>query len=236
MQRSRGTTSSPVASLLLPLFLLAFMLLLSASSAAAFTFQLPIGKTVCFQEEIPSNTNFELEYHVQSENGGGNSVNVVFSNVEKDTVFFYHTKATTSRYTNTLTEGDLTQVCFAAQWDRTVAGMRPTGVNPARTVSLSFLLGTALEQHRRGLTKASHAAERLKPMEAKLQLVDQLIAEAKTQYKYFKEEEGYMRNTNEYMTARVLYVSVFVIVIFVAFSAFQIYYMKRFFKKKRMID
>ncbi|EPY33280.1 COP-coated vesicle membrane protein gp25L precursor [Strigomonas culicis] len=135
-----------------------------------------------------------------------------------------------------MTEGDLTQVCFAAQYDSSIPGQRPSGPNPTRTITFDFLLGMELEQFEQQQQRANTAVTRLRPLEAKLQMVDQFIAEAKTQYNYFKEEEGLMRNTNEYMTARVLYLSIVVILIFVGFSAFQIYYMKRYFKKKRMID
>ncbi|CAD2216874.1 COP-coated vesicle membrane protein gp25L precursor [Angomonas deanei] len=125
------------------------------------------------------------------------------------------------------TEGDVLSICFTS---RVIPGGNVKQIT-ARTVYFKVKVGAETVDW---ATVAR--TEKLKPMELKLRMLEDNLRALHKEYDYYKEEEQNLRNTNEYMTARVLWMSVIVIVIFVLFSVWQLKHLKKFFKKKRMID
>ena len=52
---------------------------------------------------------------------------------------------------------------------------------------------------------------------------------------YMREREAMMRNTNESTNARVLWFSFFSIVVLLGMGVWQVLYLKKFFKSKKLI-
>ncbi|ORZ01833.1 emp24/gp25L/p24 family/GOLD-domain-containing protein [Lobosporangium transversale] len=78
--------------------------------------------------------------------------------------------------------------------------------------------------------------ERLKPMELELRKLEDLVKDIIANMEHLKEREEKMRNTNESTNERVKYFSSLTMFILVGLGLWQIFYLKRFFRKKRLID
>ncbi|KAF9168084.1 vesicle coat component [Actinomortierella ambigua] len=78
--------------------------------------------------------------------------------------------------------------------------------------------------------------ERLKPLEIELRKIEGIVGEVMNTMEHLRNREERMRNTNESTNERVKVFSTLVLVVLVASGLWQIFYLKRFFKKKRLID
>ncbi|CAJ0746265.1 16343_t:CDS:2, partial [Entrophospora sp. SA101] len=73
-------------------------------------------------------------------------------------------------------------------------------------------------------------AEKLKPMEAELRKLEQIVQEIVDEMEYLRRREARMRDTN------VKWFSLGTIFVLVALGGWQIFYLKKFFQRKRLID
>jgi hypothetical protein len=76
----------------------------------------------------------------------------------------------------------------------------------------------------------------LKPMELHLRTMIDSVRSLHAQYEYLKEREELMRETNEHVNARVMWLGFLALGVFCGFGYFQVAHLKRYFKRKRMID
>ncbi|KAF9134640.1 vesicle coat component [Mortierella sp. 14UC] len=79
-------------------------------------------------------------------------------------------------------------------------------------------------------------AEKLKPMELELRKLEDMVKDIVDNMEHLQQREEKMRNTNESTNARVQWFSTLTMVILVTLGVWQIFYLKRFFRKKRLID
>ncbi|CAJ0625715.1 5849_t:CDS:2 [Entrophospora sp. SA101] len=79
-------------------------------------------------------------------------------------------------------------------------------------------------------------AEKLKPMEAELRKLEQIVQEIVDEMEYLRRREARMRDTNESTNERVKWFSLGTIFVLVALGGWQIFYLKKFFQRKRLID
>ncbi|KAG0256445.1 vesicle coat component [Mortierella polycephala] len=78
--------------------------------------------------------------------------------------------------------------------------------------------------------------EKLRPMELELRKLEDLVGDILENMEHLQEREKKMRNTNESTNERVQWFSTLTMVVLVALGVWQIFYLKRFFRKKRLID
>ncbi|EDV21741.1 uncharacterized protein TRIADDRAFT_6732, partial [Trichoplax adhaerens] len=79
-------------------------------------------------------------------------------------------------------------------------------------------------------------AEKLKPMELELRRLHDLSQELVEDFVYMRNREEEMRDTNESTHARVLYFSLFSMCCLLVLASWQLYYLRRYFKAKKLID
>merc|ERR1712173_444647 len=79
-------------------------------------------------------------------------------------------------------------------------------------------------------------AEQLKPLELELRRLEDLTESIVNDFALMKKREEEMRDTNESTNSRVLYFSVFSMVCLIALATWQVLYLKKYFKKQRLID
>ena len=77
--------------------------------------------------------------------------------------------------------------------------------------------------------------EHLAPVEQELRKMEDTVDEIHKEMLYIREREAAMRNTNESTNSRVLWFSFFSIVILIVMGAWQVMYLKKFFKSKKLI-
>jgi len=77
--------------------------------------------------------------------------------------------------------------------------------------------------------------ENLKPIELELRKIEDSEESLKTEFTYIKNREARHRNTNESTNARVFWMSIVSLLILTGLGVFQVYYLKRYFKSKKLI-
>ncbi|KAF9217253.1 vesicle coat component [Podila verticillata] len=110
-----------------------------------------------------------------------------------------------------------------------------SGVHPdpryTRSVEIDFEIGAETIDYVKLAEK-----EKLKPMEVELRKLEDMVKEILDNMEVLQAREEKMRNTNESTNARVQWFSTLTMVILVTLGLWQIFYLKRFFRKKRLID
>ncbi|KAF8944807.1 vesicle coat component, partial [Haplosporangium bisporale] len=100
-----------------------------------------------------------------------------------------------------------------------------------RSVEIDFEIGAETIDYVKLAEK-----EKLKPMEVELRKLEDMVKEILDNMEVLQAREEKMRNTNESTNARVQWFSTLTMVILVTLGLWQIFYLKRFFRKKRLID
>ncbi|KAG0203947.1 vesicle coat component [Mortierella sp. GBA30] len=101
----------------------------------------------------------------------------------------------------------------------------------ARIVDIDFEIGSETIDY----AKLAEA-EKLKPMEVELRKLEDLVKDILDNMEHLQAREERMRNTNESTNARVQWFSTLTMFVLIALGLWQIFYLKRFFRKKRLID
>lgn len=82
---------------------------------------------------------------------------------------------------------------------------------------------------------AIQATEKLKPVEAELRRIEELISEVNREMDYLKARELKLRDTNESTNTRVKWFGVGTTFVLVALWAWQIMYLRAYFRSKHLI-
>ncbi|KAF9432671.1 vesicle coat component [Entomortierella beljakovae] len=122
--------------------------------------------------------------------------------------------------------GDISKTSFLNK----EAGYKPDP-KYSRTVDLSFEIGSETIDY----TKLAEK-EKLKPMEVELRKLEDLVSDILENMEHLQAREVRMRNTNESTNERVKWFSTLTMFVLVALGVWQIFYLKQFFRKKRLID
>lgn len=197
-------------------------LVLFGSTASAINFQLAPNTRRCFVEEIPGGTDFKVTYACQP--GYGQFTDVGVFDPSGTTILSRAAENKGTHSFHTQKGGDYT-LCFSCR----AANVAKTAEKT--TVAFTFKVGSEGVDYTSLATKA-----KLKPMEVQLRVMEDTVRSIHGEYVYYKEKEAEMRATNEHMTAKVVWMAVLVIAIFIVFSYLQLRHLKSYFRKKRMID
>jgi hypothetical protein len=207
--------------------LLLSLLLVSRDVVDAIAFDLPAKKYRCFTEEVTSNTWMTVSYKAAS--GYAQVLDVKITDPKGNVL---HDEAATTRgsfETYSGTGGDYA-VCF---YSRMSSGVR-AAEGMKRTILLEWRGASG------GQDEVDYAAlasrEHMKPMELHLRMMLDTVRGLHSQYEFFKFREAQMRDTNEYLNARVMWFTVMIVAVLAGFAFFQVSHLKRYFKKKKLID
>lgn len=195
--------------------------LLCATAVHGFVFTLPSGTERCFMQEIPSNTDVKISY--SSNDSFGEFLDTTITNAEGAPVFT-SVGQDSGIFAEYITNGGEYTICFTSR-------PLPSSIKQARAVLLLVQVGADVKDYNKLATK-----DKLRPMEVQMRVMEDTVAEVHNEFIYLKNREAEMRSTNEHMTAMVMWLSIGLILLFGAFSYLQMRHLKRYFKKKRMID
>ncbi|KAK0163791.1 hypothetical protein PV328_002485 [Microctonus aethiopoides] len=79
-------------------------------------------------------------------------------------------------------------------------------------------------------------AAKLKPIEVELKRLEDLSASIVQDFVRMRQNEEQMRDTNEATNARVLYFSIFSMCCLLGLATWQVFYLRRFFRAKKLIE
>ncbi|GJJ76256.1 p24 family protein delta-1 [Entomortierella parvispora] len=110
------------------------------------------------------------------------------------------------------------------------AGYKPDS-RYSRVVDIDFEIGSETIDYEK-----LAETEKLKPMELALRKLEDMVKDILENMEHLQAREERMRNTNESTNARVQWFSTMTMFVLIALGAWQIMYLKQFFRKKRLID
>jgi hypothetical protein len=77
--------------------------------------------------------------------------------------------------------------------------------------------------------------EHLKPLELELRRIEDTVEMIQKDFEYMREKEAVMRDTNESTFSRVSLLSFFSIFCLLALALWQLFYLKRYFTRKKLL-
>jgi len=206
-------------SLMLGLIILLGLLL---PSADLLMFHLSPDKKKCLKEEIHKDVLVTGEYNLSDAPGQKTNLQVTDSKGES---FYKKDDVSKGKFAFTTHEYDMFEICFESHL--------PVGGGHAgdREITLNI---------KRGVEAKNYAdiakAEKLKPMEVELKKLEDLSESIVNDFAYMRAREEEMRDTNESTHSRVLYFSVFSMCCLLGLATWQVLYLRRYFKAKKLIE
>lgn len=203
--------------------LAAFVIVGLFMPAAALRFRLASGEHQCLREEIHKNVVVTGEYEFSEAVGSSASVHV--TDTRGHTLYKRENFSDTrGKFAFTADEYDIFEIC--------ITNHAPSNQQPLeREVSLSMKHGVEAKNYD-DLAKA----EKLKPLEIELRRLEDLSDSIVNDFAYMRKREEQMRSTNESTNDRVLYLSIFSMLVLFALALWQVLYLRRYFKAKKLIE
>jgi len=200
------------------LFLLA-ILISSLSTISSISFTLTSQAKKCLREEVHKNVLVTGEYKL-SEAPIKTHLTVVDTNGH---VLYKKDDASKGKFAFTTDEYDMFEVCFQSDGTH--------GQSIDREVFLEVKTGVEAKNY-----DDLQKTEKLKPMELELKKLEDLSEAIVNDFAYMRAREEQMRDTNESTSDRVLYFSVFSMLCLIGLAVWQIFYLRRFFVAKKLIE
>ncbi|CAI4226110.1 unnamed protein product [Auanema sp. JU1783] len=200
-----------------------WIILAVISTCCAIRFSINANQKKCLKEEIHKNIIVTGEYEFSE--GVGYSGSVIVSDTRGHILYkrenFQDLKG---KFAFTADEYDIFEICVLNH------GPSPQG-GSAREVNLSMKHGVEAKNYE-DLAKA----EKLKPLEVELRRLEDLSDSIVKDFAFMRQREEEMRNTNESTNSRVLYLSVFSMLCLLGLAAWQVLFLRNYFKAKKLID
>lgn len=206
-------------TLLMPavVFLLLSSLVALANSLA---FILPAGSKKCLKEEVHKDVLVTGEYKLDEAPNQKTHLKVTDSTGH---VLYKKEDAVKGKFAFTTDDYDMYEICFESE------GQAGQGVD--REVLINVKHGVEAKNYE-DLAKA----EKLKPMEVELKRLEDLADSIVSDFAYMRNREQERSDTNESTNSRVLYFSIFSMLCLVGLATWQLYYLRRFFIAKKLIE
>ncbi|XP_070576688.1 transmembrane emp24 domain-containing protein 10-like [Ptychodera flava] len=197
------------------------VMLLCIVSVHGLSFYLPVNMKKCVKEEIHKDVLVTGDYELSDVPGQKTVLHVADSNGH---TLYIKEDATKGKFAFTTDEFDVFEVCFHSKM---IAG----GRGADREVSLMLKKGVEAKTYD-DIAKA----EKLKPMEVELRRLEDLSESIVNDFAYMRSREEEMRDTNESTNSRVLYFAIFSMVCLLSLATWQVFYLRRYFKSKKLIE
>ncbi|XP_005417526.2 transmembrane emp24 domain-containing protein 10 [Geospiza fortis] len=133
--------------------------------------------------------------------------------------------ASKGKFAFTTEDYDMFEACFESKLP---VG---TGRMPDQLVTLDMKHGVEAKNY-----EEIAKVEKLKPLEVELRRLEDLSESIVNDFAYMKKREEEMRDTNESTNTRVLYFSIFSMCCLIGLATWQVFYLRRFFKAKKLIE
>lgn len=200
--------------ILIPLLLFDFVL--------PITFYLPVNVRKCVREEIHKNVLVTGDYEVSEQPDTRTNLKITDS---AGHTLYSKEGASKGKFAFTTEDYDMFEVCFESK------SQMGTGKVPEQLVILDMKHGVEAKNY-----EAIAKVEKLKPLEVELRRLEDLSESVVNDFAYMKKREEEMRDTNESTNIRVLYFSVFSMCCLIGLATWQVFYLRQFFKAKKLIE
>jgi hypothetical protein len=200
-------------------FFLLTLLVSLISNIHSISFTLTAQSKKCLREEVHKNVLVTGEYKL-SEAPIKTHLTVIDTNGH---VLYKKDDAQKGKFAFTTDEYDMFEVCFHSE------GSHGQGID--REIFLDVKTGVEAKNY-----DDLQKTEKLKPMELELKKLEDLSEAIVNDFAYMRAREEQMRDTNESTSDRVLYFSIFSMLCLIGLAVWQIFYLRRFFVAKKLIE
>jgi len=197
--------------------------LLLVHEISGITFYLKPNSKRCLKEEVLKGVLVSGEFTLSDSPGHKTDIVVTDTNGH----VLYHREnihGDKGKFAFTTDAYDVFEVCFLTKLPPGVQGQD-------REVQLILKHGAEAKNY----DKLAEVGK-LKPLEVKLQQLEDLSESIVKDFAYMRQREEEMRDTNESTNSRVLYFSIFSMCCLLGLACWQIVYLRSFFKSKKLID
>uniref|UniRef100_UPI003AAE87D5 transmembrane emp24 domain-containing protein 10-like isoform X2 n=1 Tax=Centroberyx gerrardi TaxID=166262 RepID=UPI003AAE87D5 len=184
------------------------------------TFYLPVNFRKCLREEIHKDVLVTGEYEVSEQPNTKTNLKITDSSGH---TLYTKDDASKGKFAFTTEDYDMFEVCFESK--------SPLGEVPDQLINLDMKHGVEAKNY-----EEIAKVEKLKPLEVELRRLEDLSESIVNDFAYMKKREEEMRDTNESTNTRVLYFSIFSMCCLIGLATWQVLYLRRFFKAKKLIE
>jgi len=203
----------------------AFSLLVAAtlmvSSTHGLMFHLEPNSRKCLKEEIHKGVLVTGEYDISQQPDQVVDLMVIDT---KGQHFVNRENTDKGKFAFTTDDYDVFEVCFISRVPANRRGQR-------HEVLLNLKHGVEAKSYE-GLGDAA----KLKPLEVELKRLEDLSESIVQDFAHMRQREEEMRDTNESTNSRVLYFSVFSMLCLLGLATWQVLYLRKYFKSKKLIE
>lgn len=189
----------------------------------AITFYLKPNSKRCIREEVLKGVLVSGEYTLSDSPGHKTDLSVTDTNGH----ILSHREnihGDKGKFAFTTDAYDVFEVCFTTKLPPGVQGQD-------REIQLILKHGSEAVNYEKVAE-----VEKLKPLELKLQQLEDLSENIVKDFSHMRRREAEMRDTNESTSNRVLYSSILGMCCLLGLVGWQIIYLRRYFKSKKLID
>merc|ERR1712018_1050635 len=184
-------------------------------------FHLEPNNRKCLKEEIHKGVLVTGEYDISSHPGQVVDLMVIDT---KGQHFVNYENTEKGKFAFTTDDYDVYEICFLSRIPPNMRGMR-------HEVFLQTKHGVEAKSYE-GLADAN----KLKPLEIELKRLEDLSESIVQDFAHMRQREEEMRDTNESTNSRVLYFSVFSMLCLLGLATWQVLYLRKYFKSKKLIE
>nr|ACO08619.1 Transmembrane emp24 domain-containing protein 10 precursor [Oncorhynchus mykiss] len=188
----------------------------------SITFYLPVNLRKCLREEIHKDVLVTGEYEVSEQPNAKNNLKITDSSGH---ILYSKEDASKGKFAFTTEDYDMFEVCFESK------SPLGTGRVTDQLVNLDMKHGVEAKNY-----EEIAKVEKLKPLEVELRRLEDLSESIVNDFAYMKKREEEMRDTNESTNIRVLYFSIFSMCCLIGLATWQVFYLRRFLKAKKLIE
>nr|XP_027213318.1 transmembrane emp24 domain-containing protein bai-like isoform X2 [Penaeus vannamei] len=196
---------------------------LLAAAADGIMFHLQPNTQKCLREEIHKDVLVSGEYEIQETPGQKVDIQVTDS---KGHHLYIKEEADSGKFIFNTEDYDVYDVCFISRVPATQRGIQ-------QEVTLNTKHGVEAKTYE---ARVLGEAAKLKPLEIELKRLEDLSESIVHDFSYMRQREEEMRDTNESTNSRVLYLSLFSLCCLIGLATWQVLYLRKFFKAKKLIE
>jgi len=197
------------------------LVVLLISNAQAIMWSHAPNAQKCMKEDLKTNVLVTGDYEV--EEAPGQKIDYVVRD-SKGHILAQKENISKGKFSFVTETHDTFEVCFISRVPQHLRG-------PSQDISLVLKRGVEAKAYE-GIGEAA----KLKPMEVELKKLEDLTESIVQDFAFMRKAEEEMRDTNESTNNRVLFFSIFSMCCLLGLATWQVLYLRRFFKAKKLIE